>query len=261
MPRLLLLFCITLSACNAGSGEGLDASGRPIGETPDPTDLPTLANIQARVFTPICTQCHIGAAAPQGLRLDVVNSFNDLVGVRSREVGSLFRVSPSDPDNSYLVQKIQGSAAVGAQMPLGGPPLPADDILLIRQWIADGAAPIATTNSGVTKVVSVESGAPIPGMAHVIRVLFSNDLDATTIHNTSIIVHRSSDDVFGNDDDIIEFGHIVMSSVANRRAIEIGIPYSRNSDNWYRVAISPEGSAIILDASGLPVQPYQVELR
>lgn len=138
---------LSVAACSAGSGEGLDISGRPIGNAPPPGDEPTLANVQARVFTPICTACHIGAAAPLGLRLDEANAFNDLVGVNSQQVGGLLRVEPFSPDASYLVRKIEGTAAVGAQMPLGGPPLPVEDIQLVRDWILDGAPnnPSATT--------------------------------------------------------------------------------------------------------------------
>ena len=51
------------------------------------------------------------------------------------------RVEPFRPDDSYLVHKVEGTQAVGAQMPFGGPPLPDEDQMLIRQWIADGAMP------------------------------------------------------------------------------------------------------------------------
>ena len=91
------------------------------------------------IFTSRCTECHSGAGAPQGLRLDSANSYANLVGVASREVPSLERVEPGDPDNSYLVQKVEGTAAVGGRMPLGRTPLTADQIALIRQWISEGA--------------------------------------------------------------------------------------------------------------------------
>jgi hypothetical protein len=61
------------------------------------------------------------------------------VGVSSVEVSSLRRVNPGNPNDSYLVQKLEGSAAVGARMPFGGPYLDAATIALVRQWIADGA--------------------------------------------------------------------------------------------------------------------------
>jgi hypothetical protein len=91
------------------------------------------------IFDSRCTSCHSGASAPQGLRLDASNSYANLVDVPSNEVPSLLRVEPGDPENSYLVQKIEGTADVGGQMPLGGPPLNATMIALIRQWIGEGA--------------------------------------------------------------------------------------------------------------------------
>ena len=63
------------------------------------------------------------------------------MNVNSVEVPSLKRVKPLDPDNSYLVHKIEGTAAVGGRMPLGRPALSAVEITLIRQWISEGAAP------------------------------------------------------------------------------------------------------------------------
>ena len=91
------------------------------------------------VFNSRCTECHSGGSAPQGLRLDAANSYANLVNVASHEVPSLQRVEPGDPDNSYLVQKIEGTAAVGGRMPLGRAPLTAAQIALIRQWISEGA--------------------------------------------------------------------------------------------------------------------------
>lgn len=140
MPAAL---AIALSACGGGSGEGLDANGRPLtGNDGSGGQLrPTFASIQANVLTPMCVGCHAGAAAPAGLRLDASSSYALLVGVPSAEVGSLRRVAPGSPADSYLVQKLEGSAAVGARMPLGGPYLDAATIAVIRQWIADGAKP------------------------------------------------------------------------------------------------------------------------
>jgi hypothetical protein len=150
---IFLLLMALITGCQPGSGRGLDANGRPIGEAPDPGDDPTLANIQAQIFTPICTACHIGAGAPQGLRLDEANAFNDLVNVSAQQVGGLLRVDPFNPEDSYLVQKIEGTASVGAQMPFGGPPLPHEDIALIRDWISDGALPDETSIFSQTVIV------------------------------------------------------------------------------------------------------------
>jgi len=127
--------------CGGGSGVGLDANGRPIGEGDNPSGPMTasFSSIQSHVFTPICTACHAGGAAPQGLRLDAANSYAMLVNVPSAEVPSLKRVAPGDSANSYIIQKLEGHAAVGARMPFGGPYLDANTIGLIRQWIDNGA--------------------------------------------------------------------------------------------------------------------------
>ena len=101
--------------------------------------MPTLASIQQNVFTPMCTACHAGAGAPQGLRLDAANSAASLVGVPSNEVPSIQRVAPGNPDGSYLIQKLEGNAAIGARMPLGGPYLDAATVAVIREWISQGA--------------------------------------------------------------------------------------------------------------------------
>ena len=93
------------------------------------------------IFNDNCTRCHSGASAPRGLRLDAANSFAHLVNVQSDEVPSLLRVEPGDPNNSYLVQKVEGTAAVGSRMPLGGPFLSVQTIGLIRRWISEGANP------------------------------------------------------------------------------------------------------------------------
>ena len=134
---------LAVAGCGGGSGEGLDANGRPLGEGDDPSGPMTASfrSIQSHVFTPVCIACHAGAAAPRGLRLDATNSYALLVDIASSEVPALKRVAPGDAANSYLVQKLEGHQAVGARMPLGGPYLDAQTINLIRQWIDNGARP------------------------------------------------------------------------------------------------------------------------
>jgi hypothetical protein len=61
------------------------------------------------------------------------------IGVPSTEVPSVLRVAPGNPDASYLIQKLEGHAAVGARMPFGGPYLDTATIAVIRQWITAGA--------------------------------------------------------------------------------------------------------------------------
>jgi hypothetical protein len=174
LPALLVL-----AGFGAGSGEGLDGNGQPAPVTPPVnTDF---QQIQDTVFTPICTGCHAGATAPRGLRLDAGNSYALLVNVASAEVPALLRVNPGNPDQSYLVQKIEGTAAVGGRMPLGGAPLPQDRIDLIRQWIAAGAPAPQAANPNKLEVVSTipAAGERMAAGATTLVVVFSADVDAS----------------------------------------------------------------------------------
>ena len=142
-----------LAACGGG-GQGLDQNGRPLGEaSADSGDgsgdgsggtlQPTIESIQEHIFTPRCAKCHVGASAPEGLQLtDAHTSYSKLVGIRSQEYQLLFRVKAGDPDNSYLIHKLEGTQEVGSRMPRDGPPyLDQGTINVVRQWISDGAPP------------------------------------------------------------------------------------------------------------------------
>jgi hypothetical protein len=104
---------------------------------------PTLDQIQTVIFTPTCATagCHSGGVPAANLNLSNADTSHlELVGVATTDfAGGRTRVIPFDPDNSYLVQKLQGVNIQGAQMPLGRPPLAQTDIDHIRQWIMDGA--------------------------------------------------------------------------------------------------------------------------
>lgn len=109
----------------------------------DPNRIdPTLSSIQANIFDLSCALpgCHAGPNPQVGQDLSAGQSFSNTVNVRSVENAALFRVVPGDPDHSYLVWKIEGRPEiVGDRMPRGRPPLPDQQIAVIRQWIADGA--------------------------------------------------------------------------------------------------------------------------
>ena len=151
------LSCLSaaLGGC-AGNGMGLDMNGNPLaaGSSAPAALSADFQSIQDNVFTPICTRCHLGADAPEGLQLDQAHSYALLVGVPSAEVPSLDRVKPGDPADSYLIKKLEGaSGIVGAQMPFGGPYLPQSTLDVIQQWITNGAAP-AATSGGATLALS-----------------------------------------------------------------------------------------------------------
>jgi hypothetical protein len=67
-------------------------------------------------------------------------TFASLVNVTSEENAQLKRVLPSDPDNSYVIHKLEGTGIGNtARMPLGGPFLDQPTIDQVRAWISQGA--------------------------------------------------------------------------------------------------------------------------
>ena len=78
---------------------------------------PNFSEIQANVFTPDCATsgCHAGASAAAGLNLEEASSYAMLVGIQSSQDAALQRVEAGDPDNSYLIQKLEGTASSGQQ--------------------------------------------------------------------------------------------------------------------------------------------------
>lgn len=94
------------------------------------------------IFDASCASagCHNQSSAQAGLVLAAGASFGNLVNVPSSQQPGLRRVQPGDPDASYLVRKLEGGPAItGGRMPLNRTPLSGDEIILIRQWIAEGA--------------------------------------------------------------------------------------------------------------------------
>ena len=136
---LLVAAAVTAAACDEKLS---DLTG------PTPNLEPTFSSIQRNIFEATdssgraaCTQCHTGATAPLGLNLTSSVAYANLVGVPSRQKPALMRVAPGDPDNSYLVHKLEGrSDIVGQRMPrTAGPFLTEGQMMVIRRWIALGA--------------------------------------------------------------------------------------------------------------------------
>jgi len=118
--------------------------------TSTPTFNPnaTLANIQAEIFSPTCTDqfCHDVQTHFNNLTLVDGMSYDQLVNVlafnSAAQQAGLLRVKPGDPDNSFLIIKLTDPTAdEGVRMPSGKPPLSDAQIQLIRDWITQGAQP------------------------------------------------------------------------------------------------------------------------
>ena len=138
LPRLLLMGGVALAilCCTSGCS---DQGSKPEPEDGGPdTTVGFLADIQP-IFDANCTGCHAGAGASAGMDLSLGASYSHLVGVASTEKPALVRVAAGNPQDSYLVMKVEGAPGIGgSRMPPGGALLPAD-IDRIRTWITQGA--------------------------------------------------------------------------------------------------------------------------
>lgn len=253
---------IAVAGC-AGNGEGLDENGRPLTESGSGTLQPTLKSIQDNVFTPICTQCHIGSAAPRGLRLDDASSFAMLVNASSAEVPSLNRVTPGDPENSYLIQKLEGRASVGAQMPLGQPPLPQSTIAVIRQWISNGAAQaVASVDVTPMQVRAVEPlvGQPLSAERGEILLQADGTLDISTVNDASVVLIRS-----GGDGSFSEGNEVALGAVhVEARSLEptvlaLRVPEGTLVQDTYQLTLSGHGDGPVRDTTGLAIGNFVLQ--
>jgi hypothetical protein len=239
------LICGLLAGC--GSGDGFVGSGAASG--------PLTANfdsIQANIFEPLCEHCHAGANAPVGLRLDAANSYALLVGIRSGLRPGVQRVAPGDANNSFLIQKLEGTAGVGERMPAGLPPVPQADIAVIRQWITDGAQP----SSAAAGPIRVTSLSPTPSSTALalpgsITAGFNRELNVPSVTTATFTLQRAgTDNVLGTADDVAIAPASVTVPAANPRTAVMDLTGVAAVFDRYRVTLVGTGPAAILDLSG-----------
>jgi hypothetical protein len=138
---LVVLAAFSAAACDEGLSE---IAG------PTPGLEPTFTSIMRDVIGAgdstgrrPCVQCHTndGGRIPAGLmNLNANVAYDQLVNARSTQRPSGFRVIPGDPENSYLVHKVEGRPGiVGLRMPFIPPYLSDGQILILKRWIAIGA--------------------------------------------------------------------------------------------------------------------------
>jgi Bacterial Ig-like domain len=268
----VLAVAVGVAGC-AGNGQGLNATGQPIGSSsggpvPPPPSGPVTADfqsIQQNVFTPICSPCHSGAGAPEGLMLDAAHSYNLLVGVPSTEVPSLNRVKAGDPNSSYIIVKLTNAPGiVGRQMPLNENPLPQSTIAAISQWITDGA-PQGTTSApasvnamqkiqelanttpapfNVTQTSPVDQAVADTPVSHIM-VAFNHEVDASLVNYTTLMVDAVPGSAGTNTPAVHLPSHAALAD-GNPKAIII-TPAAPLLPGTYRVTVRGTGGGGLAD--------------
>ena len=145
MRTLMIVWVLAAGLTSAACDEKLSKLAGPT-----PNLEPTFASVQTQIFETTdsagrraCIGCHtnVGRNPSGGMNLAHDVAYDQIVNVASRGKPSAIRVIPGDPENSYLVHKIEGRPGiVGLRMPFSGAPFLTDgQILILKRWIALGA--------------------------------------------------------------------------------------------------------------------------
>ena len=136
-----LALMLTFAAPGCGSprtGAGIPASAH--------GPAASYSDVTAVLALSCATQgCHTGnppTNTPD--TFDPQYAYDALVGQPAIQVPSMPLIDPGNPDHSYAVQKIRGTASgvggVATRMPLNAPPLSDEDQATIESWILAGAS-------------------------------------------------------------------------------------------------------------------------
>ncbi|HET6719675.1 MAG TPA: Ig-like domain-containing protein [Rhodocyclaceae bacterium] len=252
MQWIVVLMLIALAGCSAGDGSGLDANGRPLGEAESLPLAPTLASLQVNLFDRSCAVagCHAGGTAPLGLRLDRGFSYASLVGPASVERPDLRRVAPGAPDDSYLIDKIEGVATVGGRMPLNQPQLSAELRAAVRDWILAGAPPGAAATARVIASAPAAGGL-VAALPVSLSVSFSRAIDASTLSAATVLLDRSGvDRTFTDGNEVpIAITALLLEPTA-RQQLSIDLSGAPAVSDVYRLRLIGSGGAPIRDDAG-----------
>ena len=125
------------------------ANASAIDEVPNPDVMmnPTVsyANDIQPIFDRNCGEgdCHLDGSDNGALVLDAGVSHRNIVNVLASPIFlNLFLIEPFNPEDSYLYRKLlppEQASYFPDRMPKNRPPLSDEEIMLIRDWIAEGA--------------------------------------------------------------------------------------------------------------------------
>lgn len=146
LAALAVALCVGCAGSGGGDGDNGGGGG---GCKPPETPTVTLSGNVQPILNVSCAVngCHVGSVPASELNLSNGQTYAQTVNVPSTQSG-LDLVKPGNPDQSYLVRKIEGGPNIfGTIMPQGCPGAPlngaqclsSDDIAAIRQWISECA--------------------------------------------------------------------------------------------------------------------------
>lgn len=142
---LRILTVVALAAGAAACDEDLSSL-----TGPTPNLEPTFSSIQANILENsdssnrvACINCHTNVGRTPAGNLNLLHdvAYDQLVNRASGQRTNLAIVQPNDPENSYLVHKLEGRPSIlNLRMPRNSPAFLTDgQILVIKRWIEIGA--------------------------------------------------------------------------------------------------------------------------
>jgi hypothetical protein len=247
---------------DGGSDDSGDGNG---GGIQDIVLEPTFSSIQTNLFSTVCVACHSGSNPPQGLNLEAAQSYGLLVDVPSSEVPTLNRVEPGDPDNSYIIHKLEGTAAVGLRMPASGPPyLTAAQIAVIRQWISDGAvddratlaAPAGLPAADSFRVVAVspQPDAVLRQAPAYITLAMNRPVDASLVNGRTVKVIASGGDGTFDDGNEYSIDPVTIEvSLQNPGLVKVDLGGAALAEDDYRIVVTDNEGIAVSTIGGVPL--------
>lgn len=147
--RSAWLLVFSLAAGCAGGGGGEQSGPKPAACKPPATPTVVFASNIQPIFDRSCalSGCH-DASRASGLDLSLGKAYGSIVGKRAFTNASRILIKPGAPDESYVIQKIEGTPGISGQMmpqgcpgqPLGGAVcLSSDDREALRTWVTECA--------------------------------------------------------------------------------------------------------------------------
>ena len=256
----VLVFAGSLVGCNIQTYD--DAVASIGGSTPPPEPPATppppgasfgadFSEIQSGLFTLTCatSNCHSGGNPPAGLNLEAGSSYANLVGIASSQEPGTQRVNAGNPDSSYLIQKLEGTAATGTVMPPSGGIAQAD-IDVVRQWIGAGAV---DDTAVVQSPIQVTSLTPAPNASldtqpPQIVAGFSRNLDVSTVNAlTFTLTGSGGDGNFNSGNEVSITAERISAAVGNQASAVFDPAVVTLADDTYRVTLFGDGANVIMD--------------
>ena len=189
------------------------------------------------------------ATRPPRLNLEAASSHANLVGIASTQDAGIQRVNAGDPNASYLIQKLEGTAATGDVMPPSGG-IPQADIDVVREWISAGAVDDTVV---VLNPIQVTSLTPAPNADLTVQPAqiiagFSRDLDVSTVNSLTFTLFASGGDGNFNSGNEVQITAASISVPgANQASAVFDLTGVTLADDTYRVTLHGDGANVIMD--------------